>query len=38
VDRLIRDVAEQQGMRSTEIDQIVALVDQQLDRNRAAAG
>ncbi|MFO0965355.1 MAG: hypothetical protein U0793_07180 [Gemmataceae bacterium] len=36
VDCLVRRIAEQQGMRSETLDEMVALVDERLARNRAA--
>ena len=35
VDRLVRTVAAQRGMKSAVLDEVVALVDAQLERNRA---
>src|SRR6266404_4454302 len=37
VDRLVKTIAEQRGMRSDAVDAIVALVDARLDANRRAA-
>jgi len=37
VDRLVRTVAAQKGMRSAAVDEIVALVDAKLEENRRAA-
>jgi hypothetical protein len=37
VDRLVQAIAAQKGMRSAAVDQIVALVDDWLDRNRRKA-
>jgi hypothetical protein len=37
VDRLVKTIAEQRGMRSDAIDEIVALVDARLEANRRAA-
>jgi hypothetical protein len=37
VDRLVQTIAAQKGMRSKEVDEIVALVDAWLERNRKAA-
>jgi hypothetical protein len=37
VDRLVKSVAAQKGMRSDAIDEIVALVDARLEANRRAA-
>jgi hypothetical protein len=37
VDRLVQTIAAQKGMRSAAVDQIVALVDDWLDRNRRKA-
>jgi len=34
VDRLVRTIAAQKGMRSAEVDEIVALVDAKLEENR----
>jgi len=36
VDRLVKTIAAQQGMRSAEVDEIVALVDAKLEENRRA--
>ena len=36
VDCLIRQIAEQQGLQSETVDEIVTLVDQRLEKNRAA--
>jgi len=36
VDRLVRTIAAQKGMRSAEVDEIVALVDAKLEENRRA--
>jgi hypothetical protein len=37
VDRLVRTIAAQKGMRSAAVDEIVALVDAKLEENRRAA-
>jgi len=36
VDRLVKAIAAQKGMRSAALDEVVALVDAQLEKNRAA--
>ena len=36
VDCLIRKIAQQQGLQSDTVDEIVTLVDQRLEKNRAA--
>jgi hypothetical protein len=36
VDRLVREIARQQGLRSAVLDDIVALVDERLSKNRTA--
>jgi hypothetical protein len=37
VDRLVQAIARQKGMRNTVVDEIVALVDARLEKNRKAA-
>jgi hypothetical protein len=37
VDRLVQAIAAQKGMRSAVLDEVVALVDARLERNRRAA-
>jgi hypothetical protein len=37
VDRLVKTIAAQKGMRSEAVDEIVALVDARLEANRRAA-
>jgi len=36
VDCLIRQIAQQQGLQSETVDEIVKLVDERLEKNRAA--
>jgi hypothetical protein len=36
VDCLIRQIAQQQGLQSEIVDEIVTLVDERLEKNRAA--
>ena len=37
VDCLVRRIARQQGLQSDTLDEIVALVDERLEKNRSAA-